>query len=66
LVNRGTDAEPIWEPEPFSFGFPAGEDLRRGPNEKTLITLINASYGEGGLLERVAKGPTERCRLTPR
>jgi hypothetical protein len=53
-VNRGTDSEPQWEVDFYSFGFPpAGtkNDTNRGLNEKVLIDLIEA------LVPHVAKTP---------
>ena len=45
--------------EYFTFDFPIGGDLSKGPNDRTLINLTN------GLLPLVAKGPQEPHRLSP-
>jgi hypothetical protein len=61
-VNRGTTDESRWEIEYFSFEFPlAGSkyDLNRGPNEKTLIDLIDA------LVPHVAKAPRQPVEFKP-
>jgi hypothetical protein len=62
LVNRGTSDEPKWEAEYFSFEFPvtgSTYDLNRGPNEKTLINLIEA------IVPLVAKAPGQPVELKP-
>jgi hypothetical protein len=61
-VNRGTDSEPHWEVDFYSFGFPpvgTKNDVNRGLNEKALIDLIDA------LVPHVAKTPRRPVEFKP-
>jgi hypothetical protein len=61
LINQGTADEPNWEVKLYSFEFPlAGSknDLT-GPNERTLVDLIDA------LVPLVAKAPSQPRQLRP-
>jgi hypothetical protein len=59
LVNRGVADQPVWEAEFFPYRFAPGADTGKEPNDKVLTSLM------GGLLLRVAKGPSAPSRLTP-